>query len=292
MIQKLANTFELNAESGPAKGQKIPFALRVCPNPSCGCRSLTIILEERMTIPSTGIQAAPRAEFSIDLNTADLYEGEEMSAAAIERMENFYDSLSDDDFAELQGVFHGQKQSVIYHGPLSEVDKDWHARLDISYLVPIREIFPLVDHLKFEHEGVLYWIEDSYCLAAGCDCRVALLTFARETKDSKDPKVTKLVTECTGRCHLVDGSFKVERLGNFPIARRLFTALQAHIPGVLDLLGKRYARVRQLVAEQPPRQPIDTAQPAAQPVITTPKPGRNDPCPCGSGKKYKRCCGA
>lgn len=21
-------------------------------------------------------------------------------------------------------------------------------------------------------------------------------------------------------------------------------------------------------------------------------PGRNDPCPCGSGRKYKRCCGA
>lgn len=23
----------------------------------------------------------------------------------------------------------------------------------------------------------------------------------------------------------------------------------------------------------------------------TPKTGRNDPCPCGSGKKYKKCCG-
>ena len=23
----------------------------------------------------------------------------------------------------------------------------------------------------------------------------------------------------------------------------------------------------------------------------TPKVGRNDPCPCGSGKKYKNCCG-
>ncbi|MBQ2846449.1 MAG: SEC-C domain-containing protein, partial [Firmicutes bacterium] len=22
-----------------------------------------------------------------------------------------------------------------------------------------------------------------------------------------------------------------------------------------------------------------------------PKVGRNDPCPCGSGKKYKHCCG-
>ncbi len=28
-----------------------------------------------------------------------------------------------------------------------------------------------------------------------------------------------------------------------------------------------------------------------QPVIKADKPGRNDPCPCGSGKKYKRCCG-
>jgi preprotein translocase subunit SecA len=29
----------------------------------------------------------------------------------------------------------------------------------------------------------------------------------------------------------------------------------------------------------------------AKPVKTGPKVGRNDPCPCGSGKKYKQCCG-
>jgi len=27
-------------------------------------------------------------------------------------------------------------------------------------------------------------------------------------------------------------------------------------------------------------------------VVKAPKIGRNDPCPCGSGKKYKKCCGA
>lgn len=27
-------------------------------------------------------------------------------------------------------------------------------------------------------------------------------------------------------------------------------------------------------------------------VRLTPKIGRNEPCPCGSGKKYKKCCGA
>jgi uncharacterized protein len=28
-----------------------------------------------------------------------------------------------------------------------------------------------------------------------------------------------------------------------------------------------------------------------EPRRNAPKVGRNDPCPCGSGKKYKRCCG-
>lgn len=30
----------------------------------------------------------------------------------------------------------------------------------------------------------------------------------------------------------------------------------------------------------------------AQPYLAPVKPGRNDPCSCGSGKKYKKCCGA
>ncbi|NLF31270.1 MAG: preprotein translocase subunit SecA [Planctomycetes bacterium] len=45
-------------------------------------------------------------------------------------------------------------------------------------------------------------------------------------------------------------------------------------------------------------QDMQAQQEATQPrkietiVRATPKVGRNDPCPCGSGKKYKRCCGA
>jgi preprotein translocase subunit SecA len=31
---------------------------------------------------------------------------------------------------------------------------------------------------------------------------------------------------------------------------------------------------------------------AVQQVVRGDKVGRNDPCPCGSGKKYKKCCGA
>jgi SEC-C motif domain protein len=40
------------------------------------------------------------------------------------------------------------------------------------------------------------------------------------------------------------------------------------------------------VADQRPH--ASSSQPVRQ---STPKVGRNDPCPCGSGKKYKKCCG-
>jgi hypothetical protein len=29
-----------------------------------------------------------------------------------------------------------------------------------------------------------------------------------------------------------------------------------------------------------------------EPIHAAPKTGRNDPCPCGSGRKFKKCCGA
>ncbi|HAZ62682.1 MAG TPA: hypothetical protein DCZ72_03595, partial [Armatimonadetes bacterium] len=32
-------------------------------------------------------------------------------------------------------------------------------------------------------------------------------------------------------------------------------------------------------------------QPARTQTVTVEKVGRNEPCPCGSGKKYKFCCG-
>ena len=32
-------------------------------------------------------------------------------------------------------------------------------------------------------------------------------------------------------------------------------------------------------------------EPITEPLQAAPRIGRNEPCPCGSGKKYKRCCG-
>ncbi len=44
--------------------------------------------------------------------------------------------------------------------------------------------------------------------------------------------------------------------------------------------GKFFQRLRDL----------SNYQEATRPRTAGPKTGRNDPCPCGSGKKYKKCC--
>ena len=37
---------------------------------------------------------------------------------------------------------------------------------------------------------------------------------------------------------------------------------------------------------------VDALNRIKAPVVKGPQPGRNDPCPCGSGKKFKKCHGA
>jgi len=40
-----------------------------------------------------------------------------------------------------------------------------------------------------------------------------------------------------------------------------------------------------------PPAPSPSSYVIPKPLVREPKVGRNDPCPCGSGKKYKKCCG-
>jgi preprotein translocase subunit SecA len=61
--------------------------------------------------------------------------------------------------------------------------------------------------------------------------------------------------------------------------------------------GNRSSAADSTAGGRPPGQGSDIVSEAAaaveraKPVRSGPKVGRNDPCPCGSGKKYKQCCG-
>ena len=60
-------------------------------------------------------------------------------------------------------------------------------------------------------------------------------------------------------------------------------ALKEVLPDLDPVLAKRQALLRRLYRRALSRKTIR---------LQAPKLGRNERCPCGSGKKYKKCCGA
>lgn len=46
------------------------------------------------------------------------------------------------------------------------------------------------------------------------------------------------------------------------------------------------------IFDEAKKKELTVEQKKSRTVIKKDKIGRNDPCPCGSGKKYKKCCGA
>jgi hypothetical protein len=133
--------------------------------------------------------------------------------------------------------------------------------------------------------------------------------FDRTGGDSTLPRITaqnladadKIVTEELG---------KIEGLADKPPHERVAPALSAAQPHI-------YAKLAELLAEDVKEKAmtVETASTIIKPtevvieafdaalagrrpgqqqgtVVATEKVGRNEPCPCGSGKKYKKCHGA
>lgn len=89
-----------------------------------------------------------------------------------------------------------------------------------------------------------------------------------------------------------------------PAAGRLMQALRAAHPDLGQTLRQRHGQLQQLGRRLLPKRPfsylvgdgLDADESlfpaaAAPAVPRSPQVGRNDPCPCGSGKKFKKCCG-
>jgi preprotein translocase subunit SecA len=78
-----------------------------------------------------------------------------------------------------------------------------------------------------------------------------------------------------------------------------FDMFDAMIDAICEDTIRMLFTVQVRVNEEPKREQVLKAEAtsgsdgslANAPRTVKKKPGRNDPCPCGSGKKYKKCCG-
>jgi hypothetical protein len=152
-----------------------------------------------------------------------------------------------------------------------------------------------------------YFFWDSYCDELGCDCRravinvysgdnkrwLACISYGWEPRDFyrqwghgafdeadidelKGPSLMRLQPQ--------------SRLA--PVLLDMFKELVLPSPGYVERIQRHYRMFREDVEKSPPEsaKPAGTA-PAKAPAPLPPRePSRNAPCPCGSGRKYKKCC--
>ncbi len=82
---------------------------------------------------------------------------------------------------------------------------------------------------------------------------------------------------------------KKESPGTAPRSRNIAAMDETHSEAAL--FGGAQAALTQRAAASRPQAAAAAGGASVQVVRASPKVGRNDPCPCGSGKKYKHCCG-
>ena len=141
-----------------------------------------------------------------------------------------------------------------------------------------------------------YWLIEAYCNEPHCDCRrvffnvyswqrrevVAVIAYGWESREyyaewfgCDDPRIMR--------------DLQGPVLNRASRQSELAPALLEEIKLVLQdrryvARLKRHYRMFKATVDSGSREP-------ARRGSTSRKVGRNDPCPCGSGKKYKQCCG-
>lgn len=130
----------------------------------------------------------------------------------------------------------------------------------------------------YKLDGRLYEVLDLHCAKPGCPCGEVILDF-QTVVPRGGPHLGDVRIHGSGAVTLAPNSRHPQRFAD------VWAAFQKRHPSFRDWLARRAALVQEVAARIVP----DTR---GQRAAAQPKVGRNDPCPCGSGKKHKKCCGA
>jgi hypothetical protein len=142
------------------------------------------------------------------------------------------------------------------------------------------------DPLAFQYAGVRYFIADQYCTNPKCQCNEVTLGFFRLTRQKTQ------TPEFIIKLHLDSLDYETKHVNcdsaDIPDIVKYFLDKQ----GALNTLRYRYQEMKgDGGASHMKRIKGMEDKPHDHKGLAEPKIGRNDPCPCGSGKKYKKCCG-
>jgi hypothetical protein len=156
-------------------------------------------------------------------------------------------------------------------------EKDW-SWWQPGDLVGWNDVFPDDFHFIFFLCGKKYIAIDNYCITPGCRCNDVAISFLNmDEKNELGAVFTDTMKLNVQDVHSQKSS-KQELL-------KCWGQLKTVYPDLKIKLQKRHKEIKRFGCEIARISGNFTA-----PVVTEKKVNRNDPCPCGSGKKFKKCC--
>ena len=267
------------------RSEKKPIELDIvgcyCPNPDCPCRNATLYFFKADGKYNTKL-------FTIVVD----YETWRLVSTDIHR--------NDDDYAliihEFMEALDDEMKSLIRAGKETASSDRHSLRGDIDYsvfsddgLVCYAEIYKVNPYEQWllELDGMQYIAVDYYCPNPKCDCRDVTLAFDRVDiiRTIGPPALKCKINFDTERRVIEERGVGISTQLAESMIEELMTLFAG---GGLELFKERYARIKDWgrVHLQP-----ELRRRNAPIAAAAPKVGRNSPCPCGSGQKYKRCCG-
>ena len=293
--RSVENTVSFTFDS---EGQKTHFFLAdsYCDNPTCPGWEIAVALAAFEPVER-------RISFDVNFNDRQMAEVGELSPDDLAIAKEFCNSRSNANLLMRRRQLvraAGLAEPTGRQGPRKRFTGDCYTLMDFD---KHGERFPIFFEIGSDTWSVL----DQYCVIPPCSCQDAVLSFYRHK-----PGETRADPAFSARLDLDSGDFRREDHGQLaPDDKQIVDAFLAGFPGWQHELGLRRSFIRKIATRRvefpPPR--IVATIPAAAPegdaglrnesepvshahaAAVTAKVGRNDPCPCGSGKKYKKCCG-
>lgn len=257
-----------------------PISWNVCDNPFCRCKELNIFI-------GLDLQENPLAILSADIEKRDIKIKSE--AQLDNKFANcIISEISLLDWQLLSDIFHSAKAECSENRnldkyppppfPVKRIEKE-------SLLVAYSEIFPWNKNLWFKLDDITYILEDLYCLNPICNCKDTVIDFIALRDDEQINEEEPV----TVRFNYQSGGWKKENEGVIQphSHQELVREMIKKYPDICKLFANRIAKLRNLYQ----RFKKDKFPALKSARMLGVKIGRNEPCPCGSGKKYKKCCG-
>ncbi|MBU0999718.1 SEC-C domain-containing protein [Patescibacteria group bacterium] len=263
--------------------EKYECIISACENPVCTCGNVYLELIP-MQLDDNFKEHSHHRKIEIDIDKKALgYKNQKkIPKEDLEFSKLFLDKLNEDDFQFLYKSHFEYKNKISEKASPDTIDGyfDYHEIEYNGLMSAYNDILPYGDQFLVTINGEQCIIFDQYCLLPKCSCTDTNLDIISIDKLGKKGKELCFVAlnYRKKRWKLVDES-------SFSISlETVRTAVEEQIPDIYKQMHKRHIKLKAIYAHCKKKNYAPTQE------LQFLKASRNDPCPCGSGKKYKKCC--